>query len=221
MELEDALRARYSARRYKPEPVPEETLMRILTLAQRTPSWCNTQPWNLIITRGAGTVRFREALYAHARSGAAPAPDFPFPAAYEGVYKDRRKVCGVQLYQSLGIGKDDRAAAAEQSFENFRAFGAPHVAILTTEEKLGVYGLLDCGLYLQSFMLAARDARVDTIAQAALATYSPFIREYFGIDPARRIVCGLSFGYAEAEHPINQYRTERAEAGQAVRFVDR
>lgn len=220
MQVEDALRTRYSARRYKPDPVAEATLTRILTLAQRTPSWCNTQPWHLIVTRGAGTERFRQALYTHARSGAAPAPDFPFPAAYEGVYKDRRKVCGVQLYQSLGIGKDDRAAAAEQSFENFRFFGAPHVAILTTEEKLGVYGLLDCGLYLQSFMLAARDAGVDTIAQAALATYSPFLREYFGIDAARKVVCGLAFGFAEAEHPINQYRTERAEAGEGVQFVD-
>ena len=221
MDLETAIRRRFSARCFRSDPVPDATIARILGLAQHTPSWCNTQPWQLIITRAAGTARFREALYAHARSGAAAQPDFAFPAAYEGIYRDRRKVCGVQLYQSLGIGRDDRAAAAEQSLENFRFFGAPHVAILTTEEKLGVYGVLDCGLYLQSFMLAALDCGVDTIAQAALASYSSFIRDYFGIDPARRIVCGLSFGYARSDHPINQYRTERAPPQEVARFVDR
>jgi nitroreductase len=220
MELDAAIRARFSARKFKSDPVPDAMLQRILALAQCTPSWCNTQPWQLVITRGPATDRFRDAIYAHARSGAAPNPDFPFPAAYEGLYRDRRKVCGVQLYQALGIGREDRAAAAEQSLENFRFFGAPHVAILTTEEKLGVYGVLDCGLYVQTFMLAARESGVDTIAQAALASYPDFIREFFGLPRARKVVCGISFGYAEMRHPIHAYRTERAAPAEAVTFVD-
>jgi nitroreductase len=220
MEVEAAIRARYSARKFKPDPVAEETLWRVLDLAQCTPSWCNTQPWQLVITRGVGTDRFRDALFAHAAGGATPAPDFPFPAAYEGAYRERRKVCGVQLYQSLGIGRDDRAAAAEQALENFRLFDAPHVAIVTTEEKLGIYGLLDCGLYVQTLMLAARDRGVDTIAQAALASYPDFIRRHFDLPAHRKVVCGISFGYADAAHPINRYRTERAPPAEAVRFAD-
>lgn len=221
MELETAIRMRFSARKFKPDPVPEDKLQRILDLAQCTPSWCNCQPWQLVITRGTATDRFREAVSAHARSGARPNPDFPYPAAYEGVYRDRRKVCGVQLYQSVGIGKDDRAAAAEQALENFRLFGAPHVAIVTTEEKLGVYGAVDCGLYVQTFMLAARDCGVDTIAQAALASYPDLIREFFGLASDRKVVCGISFGYADARDRIHSYRTERASVSDAVRFFDR
>lgn len=221
MELETAIRSRFSARKFKPDPVPAHTLQRILELAQCTPSWCNCQPWQLVITRGAATDRFREALYAHARSGAQPNPDFPYPLAYEGEYRDRRKVCGVQLYQSLGIGKDDRPAAAEQALENFRLFGAPHVAIVTTEEKLGVYGALDCGLYVQSFMLAARDSGVDTIAQAALASFPDLIRELSGLESDRKVVCGISFGYADESHPIHSYRTQRAPVASAVTFADR
>ncbi len=125
----------------------------------------------------------------------------------------------MQLYQSLGIGKDDRAAAAEQALENFRLFGAPHVAIVTTDEKLGVYGMLDCGLYVQSFMLAARDSGVDTIAQAALASFPDLIREHFGLGSDRRVVCGISFGYADPSDRIHGYRTERAQVREAVTFV--
>ena len=220
MEFETAVRSRFSARKFKPDPVPEQTLQGILELAQRTPSWCNCQPWQVVITRGQRTERFRAAMYAHARSGAKPNPDFPFPAAYEGIYRSRRKVCGVQLYQSLGIGREDRAAAAEQSLENFRLFGAPHVAIVTTEDKLGVYGAIDCGLYVANFLLASRSAGVDSIAQAALASYPEFVRRHFGLSTDRRLVCGISFGYADAQDAIHSYRTERAPIADAVRFVD-
>ncbi len=220
MDFPAVMRARYSARRFLPQPVPDATLGEILELAQQTPSWCNTQPWHLSITRGAATERFRQTLFDHARSGVQPNPDFPFPLAYEGAYRDRRKVCGVQLYQAVGIGKEDRAGAARQALENFTLFGAPHTAIVTTEEKLGVYGVLDCGLYVQSFLLAARNFGVDTIAQAALASYPDVIRRFFGLPANRKVVCAISFGYAEAAHAIHNYRTERASVGEAVSFVD-
>jgi nitroreductase len=220
MDFEQIVNSRYSARMFRPEPVPDDTVRRILTLAQRTPSWCNSQPWQVVVTRGKGTERLRAALYAHARSGSPPAPDFPFPAAYLGVYRERRKVCGVQLYQSLGIERDDKAAAAEQSLENFRLFGAPHAAIVTTAGALGAYGMLDCGLYVQTFMLGARNLGVDCIAQAALASYPQLLRELLGLPGDRKVVCGVSFGYADASHPIHSYRTARAALSEAVRFVD-
>ena len=221
MDFEDVLKSRYSARRFLSKPVPAATLERLLELAQHTPSWCNTQPWRLVITRGEATERFRRALYEHARSGAKPEPDFAFPAAYLGAYRDRRKVCGVQLYRALGIGRDDKAAAAEQSLENFRFFGAPHVVILTTDESLGAYGMLDCGLYIQTFMLAARNLGIDSIAQAALASYPAFIRQFFDLPADRKLVCGISFGYADEAHAIHSYRTERAGLNDVVRYVDR
>jgi nitroreductase len=220
MDFEQLVNSRYSARMFRPESVPDDAVQRILTLAQRTPSWCNSQPWQVVITRGKGTERLRHALYQHARLKIPATPDFPFPAAYLGVYRERRKVCGVQLYQSLGIGRDDKTAAGEQSLENFRLFGAPHVAIVTTADALGAYGMLDCGLYVQTFMLAACSLGVDCIAQAALASYPQLLRELLELPDDRKVVCGVSFGYADASHPIHSYRTERAALSETVRFVD-
>lgn len=220
MEFAELVRSRYSCRKFLPDPVPRRTIEDILDLAQHTPSWCNTQPWKLVLVSGAALAQFRERLYAHAAAGNPPKPDFAFPARYEGIYRERRKVCGVQLYQSLGIGREDRAAAAEQSLENFRLFGAPHLALLTTEEDLGVYGAVDCGLYIANFMLAVKNAGLDSIAQAALATHADFIREYFGLPAQRRLVCGIAFGYGDAGHPVNGYRTARAGLADAVTFID-
>lgn len=220
MDFEQVIRERYSCRRYLPKQVATQTIRRILEVAQQTPSWCNCQPWQVLLVSGEAIEKFRSELYAHAAQGCPAIPDFSFPLRYEGIYRERRKVCGVQLYQALGIGREDRTSAVQQSLENFRFFGAPHVALITTEDELGVYGAVDCGLYVANFMLAAQNLGVASIAQAALASYPDFIRDYFGLPPNRKFVCGISFGHADAEHPINGYRTERSPVDDAVTFVD-
>ena len=220
MEFERVVRERYSCRQYQKTPVARESIRRILELAQQTPSWCNCQPWQVLLVTGEALERFRLALHAHAAQGLPARPDFPFPMRYEGLYRERRKLCGVQLYQALGIGREDKSAAAQQSLENFRFFGAPHVALITTEQDLGVYGAVDCGLYVANFMLAAHNFGVASIAQAALASYPDFIRGHFGLPVHRKLVCGISFGYAEPVHPINSYRTVRATEQEATIWVD-
>ncbi|MEK6211262.1 MAG: nitroreductase family protein [Pseudomonadota bacterium] len=122
--------------------------------------------------------------------------------------------------EALGIGRENREGAERQRLENFRFFDAPHVALITTEEELGVYGAVDCGLYVANFMLAAKNFGVDSIAQAALASYPDLIRSRFGLPANRKLVCGISFGYGDAKHPINGYRTERSPVGEAVTFVE-
>ena len=136
--LEELLAERFSCRRFLPQPVERATIERILTAAQKTASWCNSQPWRLEITSGAATQRFREVMYAAASSGRPNAGDFPFPREYRGVYLERRRESGFQLYNSLGIPRGDKAGYAKQALENFNFFGAPHVAIVHTDEALGV-----------------------------------------------------------------------------------
>ena len=104
--------------------------------------------------------------------------------------------------------------------ENYRLFGAPHAMIVTTDEALGVYGVLDCGAWVNNFMLAARSLGVASIAQAALAAQPKFMREFFGIGEDRRIVCGMSFGYEDPQHPANRFRTRRAARAEVARWVE-
>jgi nitroreductase len=217
--FETLLRARYSCRGFLPQPVAREVIERILEVAQRTASWCNSQPWQVHVTSGAATERFRAALLAAAQSGTGE-PDYPFPREYRGVYLERRRECGFQLYDSVGIRRGDRESSARQGMENFRLFGAPHALIVTTDEALGVYGVLDCGAWVNNFMLAARSLGVASIAQAALASRPALVREFFGIGEDRRVVCGISFGYEDAKHPANSFRTRRAAVATVAHWLD-
>ena len=216
--LEELLGERFSCRAFKPDSVPRPIIERILKAAQRTASWSNSQPWQVLIASGEAKEKFRQEIYAAASSGADEG-DFPFPREYRGVYQQRRRECGFQLYNTLGIERGDKAAYARQSLENFNFFGAPHVAIIHTDEALGVYGAIDCGAYVSNFMLAAHALGLGTIAQAALAHQSGLIRRHFKLGDDRRVVCGISFGFAERDHRINSYRTSRASLAEAAVFV--
>lgn len=204
------LDARFSCRGFRPDPVPEEVVAKIVAAAGRAPSWCNAQPWQVTVTRGAETDRFRAALVETVARDK-PTPDFPWPTGYPGIYGDRRRTCGFQLYDAVGIARDNRAARTEQSLENFRLFGAPHVAIISSEAELGPYGALDCGGFVTAFTLAATALGVATIAQASVAAYPGMIRRHFDLPETRLILCAISFGYADPDHAANGFRTERAE----------
>src|SRR5579864_7491820 len=218
--LEELLGERFSCRAFKADPVPRPLIERILKVAQRTASWCNSQPWQVVIASGEAKEKFRKEIYAAAVSGAPDDGDFPFPREYRGIYLERRRESGFQLYNSLGIPRGDKAGYARQALENFNFFGAPHVAIVHTDEALGVYGAIDCGGYVTSFLLAAQALGVATIPQAALAFHADVVRKHFGIGDDRRVVCGISFGYPDRAHKANSYRTSRASIADTVTFAD-
>ncbi len=169
--------------------------------------------------RGQGAFS-RDDLSHGAASGAPEDGDFPFPREYLGVYLERRRESGFQLYNTLGIARGDKAAYAKQALENYNFFGAPHVAIIHTDEALGVYGAIDCGAYVGNFMLAAQALGLGTIPQAALARQSGLIRKHFNLAPDRRVVCGISFGFADNAHKVNSYRTSSASVADTATFVE-
>ncbi|MGR3624084.1 nitroreductase [Pseudophaeobacter sp.] len=207
--LQDLFSARHSCRAFLADEVPRALIEDILTCAQKVPSWCNAQPWKLTITSGEETEQLRKALLAEVQT-ASHAPDLAFPEAYKNEYQVRRRKCGWALYQAVGVAKGDRAASARQMMENFSLFGAPHCAVLSSPVELGGYGAMDCGGFVSAFTLAAQAAGVATIPQAAVASYAPLLHDLLDIPKDRQILCAISFGYGDPDHPANQFRTERA-----------
>ncbi|MGR3758653.1 nitroreductase [Roseobacteraceae bacterium NS-SX3] len=208
-ELDTLMSQRFSCRAFRPDPVPRAVVEDILRTAQKVPSWCNAQPWKLTLTSGKETDRLRGALSKAAQAGG-HAPDLPFPAGYSGEYQARRRECGWALYEAVGVEKGDREGSARQMMENFSLFGAPHCAILSSPAELGSYGAMDCGGFVAAFTLAAQAAGVASIPQAAVASHAPLLHELLEIPEDRIILCAISFGYADMDHPANSFRTGRA-----------
>jgi nitroreductase len=214
------LNTRHSCRGFLPGPVPDDVLRRLFALAQRTASWCNAQPWQVHLLSGQARDSLSDRLTARVQAGPEK-PDIATPAKYEGVYRERRRSSGFALYDAVGIDRDDPAGRFDQMLENFRFFGAPHVAIITVPVALGTYGVMDCGAFVANLLNAAEALGLSAIAQAAIAMYADTVREELDVATDRSIVCGVSLGYADPQHPANAFRTERAELADVVAGLPR
>lgn len=212
--LDRLLADRFSCRGFTDEAVDEDVIVAILESAARTPSWCNVQPWQVDVVSGEAVERLRAELMADPTLGS----DYPFPPGYEGEHAERRREVGWQLYRAVGVERGDRDASAREMLRNFEFFGAPHVAIITAPEPLGTYAAIDCGLFVQSFLLAAQARGVATVAQAALAQKSDVLRRWLDLPSDRLVVCGIAFGHADPDHPANSFRAGRASLDELVRF---
>ncbi|KRF14655.1 nitroreductase [Nocardioides sp. Soil796] len=218
VEFHSVLEERWSCRAFTTDEVPETTLRKIFALAQRTASWCNTQPWQVHLLSGEARERLAKGLVDAVVSGAGGS-DLPMPDAYVGVHQERRREAGYALYESLDIARDDRVARDLQMLKNFTFFDAPHVAIITTDANQGVYGAVDCGGYVANLLNAAHELGVATVPQAAIAMQSPTVRDVLDLPADRLVVCAVSLGFADTDHPVNAFRTSRATVEDSVVFV--
>jgi nitroreductase len=72
MEFAQLIRARYSVRAYKPDPVPGPLLEKVLEAGRLAPTAANRQPFRLLVVRTEGRQEELRRLYARSWFTAAP-----------------------------------------------------------------------------------------------------------------------------------------------------
>jgi len=219
MNVLEALKTRKSTRAFLDKPVARETLVRILEAARHAPSGGNAQPWQVAVVSGEKKDALARAMEAAFKESGAGGTDYNYyPLEWHEPYKTRRIACGVQLYESLHIGRKDKDRRLEQWMANYRAFDAPVVLFFFIDPSLEKGSYLDFGMFLQSIMLAAVEVGLATCPQAALGHFSHLVKEALGYKPDTVLVCGMALGYEDKDAPINSYRTPREEVETFTRF---
>jgi nitroreductase len=220
MSLAEALRQRRSVRGYRPDPVPQAVLDEVFGLAQLAPSNCNIQPWKVFVASGSLRDELRRRMVDHVSVGRPIQPDFEHLPNFEGVYRKRQVDCAVELYNNMGIARDDREGRARASLRNFELFDAPHVAFIGMERQFGVTVALDVGMYIQTLMLVMTSFGIGSCAQGSMRYYPGDVRELFGEPDSTAILCGISFGYEDDSVAANRTRVGREPLSENVRFRD-
>lgn len=211
--------ARHSARSFLSTPVPDAVVRSVLEDAQRAPSNCNTQPWQVHIASGASRVALSKAILAADEAGRLT-PDFSFSTAdFYGVYSERLKAQGAAYYQAIGVPREALDERRTASLRNLKFFDAPHVALLFMP-AIGdsVRVASDIGMYAQTFLLSLTAHGLGGIPQTMLGCYADTIREQLGIDPSLKMLFGISFGYPDKAAPANRYRIDKAPIEESVTF---
>ncbi|MBL8588888.1 MAG: nitroreductase [Methylobacteriaceae bacterium] len=218
-EVERILSERRSTRAFLQTPVARATVEELLDAAARAPSGTNMQPWRCHVLAGDRRRALSQALVAaHAEGPGAAELDY-YPAPAFEPYLSRRRTLGRALYGLLGIERGDHAAMHAQHARNLVFFDAPVGLIFTIDRRLKVGSWLDYGMFLQSFMLAARARGLATCAQAAFAPYHAVIRQHIPATQSEIVVCGMSLGYADDSAPENRLTTDREPARRFATFL--
>ncbi len=212
----DAVNARKSVRAFLPDPVSNEVIAELLTVASRAPSGGNVQPWRVYVLNGASMTRFREFLAD--RPVEAPAYDI-YPSPLNEPYRSSRFKVGEDMYATLGIERDDKAGRLAQFAKNLDFFGAPAAIFCFIERTMGPPQWSDLGMFLQTFMLLAQEAGLDTCPQEAWAVYENAVSEFVGAPDEQRIFCGVAIGHADPDAPINSLTTDREPLDVFATFV--
>lgn len=219
MTIKDLLTARHSTRAFLDKPVAEKTITELLKIARLAPSGANTQPWQVAVLTGNSKQRLTDALVNAFENGEKSIPDYAYyPTEWQPPFIDRRRRCGLQLYQSLNIERGDKAAQKAQWAANYRVFDAPVMLLFFLDKAMQTGSYLDLGLFLQSLMLAATEHGLATCPQAALAEYPEIVKTQLGYPTDSQLVCGMALGYEAVDAPVNQYRTERITIDEFTRF---
>ena len=151
-----------SCRAFLDTPVPDETLAELLTKAARAPSGGNIQPWKIYVVNGESMHRFQ--TFIADREIEEPGYTIYPPKLWEP-HRTARFELGEQMYELLGIGREDRAGRLERMMENYRFFGAPAAIFCFLHQRMLPPQWSDCGMYLQTLMLLCEEAGLSTCPQ--------------------------------------------------------
>ncbi|WP_159586638.1 nitroreductase [Chelativorans xinjiangense] len=219
--VDGAITSRRSVRAFLPDPVDEETIRDILSVASRAPSGTNMQPWKVYVTTGEAKARLAEAILSSGiRAEKVEWDEYKYyPDKFFEPYLSRRRAVGYALYSLLGIGRREVEKMRAQHDRNFVFFDAPVGMIFTIDRRLNKGSWVDHGMFLQSIMIAARARGLHTCPQAAFAPYHRFIRPILDIPEEEIVVCGMALGHEDTSKPENRLRSERAPLEEFVSFV--
>ncbi|TDT17672.1 nitroreductase [Ilumatobacter fluminis] len=216
MDVSDAVRQRASIRAFTDQPVDDDQLRSLLETAARAPSGGNVQPWRIYVVNGDAMTRFRESLVD--RPLEAAEYDIYPPSLWEP-YRTNRFALGEAMYATIGIERDDKAGRLAQFARNDEFFGAPAGLFCFIDRGMGPPQWSDLGMFLQTFMLLAVEAGLDTCPQEYWTVRHGAVQEFVGAPENEMLFCGMAIGYADRAAPINTLESERMPLDEWARFV--
>ena len=207
MNVSDAVNSRMSVRAFLSKKVSNELIKTLLSKASRSPSGGNLQPWKIFIVNGKSMDDFLE-FQEKWDQPETPAYEI-YPPKLKEPYRTSRFALGEQMYELLGIPREDKDGRISQVMKNFEFFGAPCAFFCFIDRQMGPPQWSDLGMFLQTFMLLAKEAGLDTCAQEAWSMKHDSVSKFVKADVGDILFCGMCIGYRDEKDPVNSLRSER------------
>jgi nitroreductase len=220
MEMQEAVRNRRSIRQFLAKSVSEEIIRDLIGDTRWSPSWGNTQPWEVVVVTGSKLEEFKKKNQEALLAGKEAATDIPMPQVWSEAYLARYKELGRSVLGALSIAREDKEARLQHFVNMFRFFDAPAIVLVAVDKELSIeYAMLDVGIFLQTFCLLAHGRGLGTCILAAMVSYPEIARELFSVPEDKLFVMGAALGWPDPDAPVNCYERKRGSLDEFVRWV--
>ncbi len=152
MDFFKVLEGRASVRAFLSKPVDKGLLKKILKAASHSPSFMNTQPWEVFVVLGEKKKALGAELFSAAQEDRQKRPDFSFPTAWPQAPEKRSTTHRLRRFEALGIDPNDQVKIRAGYLRNFQFYGAPCVVFVGLDKSLTSWSMFDLGLFVQSFL---------------------------------------------------------------------
>ena len=216
MKVTEAVQHRATIRGFLQDPVSDKMIQELLEVSARAPSGGNVQPWRIYVINGQSMDRFRTFMKDQSTSES----EYPvYPEGLHEPYRTNRYALGEAMYEKMGVGREDKAARYAHLARNFDFFDAPAAFFCFVDRKMGSAQWSDLGMFLQTFMLLAVEAGLDTCPQEAWAMHHQAVSEFVSAPENEMLFCGMSIGYPDWEQPVNSLESKRMPLEQWCRWA--
>ena len=221
MDYNDIVHERRSIRGYQQKPVPRELIEEIIDLAKRAPSSMNTQPWHFHVINGEPLERIRKGNTEKMMSGSAVDREIKMNHGYEGPHRERQIEIAVQLFEAMGIARDDKPKRQDWVMRGFRQFDAPVSIVITVDKALedDTIAHFDCGAATYGLVLAAWSKGLGSVINGQGIMQSSVVRENANIPEDEVIMTCVAMGYPSDEFVANDVKSRRVANEQVASFV--
>ncbi len=195
MEFSEVIQERRSVRWYLDKAVPLEMIHQILEEASAAPSFMNSQPWEVSVVTGESLAKIIQ-LYDTDKEYVVPIPWPPeWPDRQARLVANNREASGKRVLPESGRGRWN--------------YNAPVIVYLHIHKNLNEWSIFDLGLFAQNVLLSATNHGLATVPQARLVMHDAKIRDILGLGTDRKLILGITLGYADWDHPNNHIKSQR------------
>jgi len=211
--VSEAVATRKTCRAFLSNPVDRQTMERLLEGAARAPSGGNLQPWRVWALTGeplSEITRRVASQFSPAVFGEVPTELSMYPLIPKEPFDTRKFQAGEAMYEAAGIARADDAARFAHMRRNFEFFGAPVGLFFGIDRIMQPGQWAELGMFMQTFMLLAREEGLHTAPIAAWMLWHRTVRDVLQVPDELVVFSGMALGHMDEGAPINNFHTPRA-----------
>ena len=211
MNFEEFAKSRKSTRGFLDKPISKKLINEIINAAKWAPSSYNTQTWNIHVVTGGILDKIRDGNTKNTLAGKPHVRDFPYKEDYEGIHRQRQIDVAIQLFEVMGIKKEDKEKRMDWMLRGFRQFDAPVSLVLTYDKYLEPAAISHFSLGALSYgiVLAAWDRGIGCVINGQGIMQSDVVREHAKIPENENIMICIAMGYPDPDFAANDVRSTR------------